>query len=229
MKKIGLVGGTGPESTVIYYKKINERINKIHEGILFPELAIESVNLYKALELVGEKKYQELKNYLLKAVRDLENGGAEIVALTAGTMHVVYEELAKEAKVPLISIPETVAKVAFEKGYRKVGLLGTIFTMEQVFMKKDFWERGIDVVVPCEDDRLMIHEIIAGELEMGVVKEESVAKLVAIIEKLKKENGIQAIILGCTELPLALNSENCPVACLDIMDLHIDRLVELAR
>lgn len=227
MKKLGLIGGTGPESTLVYYKEINRLVNEATGGKQFPEIAIESVNLFKALNLVGEKRYEELESYLLKAARNLEEGGADIIALTAGTMHVVYDSLKAQIKKPFISIPQAVAEYAVERGYKRLGLLGTIFTMENDFLSKAFTERGIEVSIPGEMERKTVNNIIGDELEYGLVKEESRQILISEIEKMKQNQGIEGIILGCTELPLALNSENCPVDCLDIMAIHIQKLVQM--
>lgn len=228
MKKIGLIGGTGPESTLVYYKELNGRLNKAAGGKAFPEIAIESVDLFKALDLVSKEKYDELAAYIGERIANLEKGGAQIIALTAATMHVVFDKLKPSVHVPFISIPEAAAEKADAKGYKKVGLLGTIFTMEKDYLSKAFVDRGIEVFTPSKEDRLVVHDCIANELEYGIVKEESQAELISVIEKMKKEQGIEAVILGCTELPLALNENNCPVDCLDIMEIHIQKLVELA-
>lgn len=227
MKKIGLIGGTGPESTLVYYKEINTICNQKCGGNAFPEMAVESLNLFKALELVKDNKLDELADYIAGKIDSLVRGGAEIVALTAATMHVVYERLKQKVSVPFISIPETVADEAAARGYKKIGLLGTIFTMEQDYLKKPVEMRGVQVSVPSTEDRKTVNSIIGGELEFGVVKPESVEKLVGVINRMKAENGIEAVILGCTELPLALNGKNCPVPPLDIMQLHIEKLCNL--
>lgn len=227
MKKIGLIGGTGPESTLVYYKEINTICNKKCGGAAFPEMSVESLNLFKALELVQNNKLDELTDYIAGKIDNLVRGGAEIVALTAATMHIVYDKLKPKVSVPFISIPETVADEAAARGYKKIGLLGTIFTMEQDYLKKPVEMRGIQVVVPSAEDRKTVNSIIGGELEFGVVKPESVEKLVGIISRMKAEAGIEAVILGCTELPLALNEKNCPVPPLDIMQLHIEKLCSL--
>lgn len=229
MKKIGLIGGTGPESTLVYYRELNTRLNKLADGKAFPEISIESLNLYKALNLVSEEKYDELADYILDKIKILEKGGAEIIALTAATMHVVFDSLKSSVGVPFISIPEAAAEYAVKKGYKKVGLLGTIFTMEKDYLSKAFVSRGIEVCTPDKEDRLLVNNRIANELEYGIVKKESQSQLISIIEKMKKDKGIEAVILGCTELPLALNENNCPVDCLDIMDIHIQKLVELIK
>lgn len=227
MKKLGLVGGTGPESTLVYYREINRLIHEKTGGKAFPEIAVESVDLYKALGYVECEKYEELVTYLSNAVHNLINGKAEVVALTAGTMHVVYDELKDKVATPLISIPESVCETAMQRGYRKIGLLGTIFTMRKDFFKKPFMDRGIEIVIPSEEEMTLINERIAGELEYGIVKDSTRAELVNIITRMREQAGIEAVILGCTELPLILNPDNCPTDCLDIMQIHINRLVEL--
>lgn len=227
MKKLGLIGGTGPESTLVYYKEINRQIHMKTGGTAFPEISIESVNLYKALQYVADEKYEELSNYLSGAINNLINGGAELIALTAGTMHVVYDEIKDKIHVPLIGIPDAVSEAAALHKYNKVGLLGTIFTMQNDFFKKPFTEKGIDVVTPSNEEVILINERISKELEYGIIKDSTREELVNIIMKMKDEQAIEAVILGCTELPLILNSDNCPVDCLDIMDIHIGRLVRL--
>lgn len=227
MKKLGLVGGTGPESTLLYYSEVNKRVHALTAGTEFPEIAIESLNLNKALGLVAQEKYEALETYLIAAIQHLEASGADVGALTAATMHVIFEKVRAKASVPIVGIPEAVAEVAVARGYQKVGLLGTIFTMEKDYLKKTFAEKGIDVVIPSPEDRKLVHTRITTELEYAIIKESSCAELIAIIEKMRIEAGIGAVILGRTELPLALNQENCPVDCLDIVELHIGKLVKM--
>lgn len=228
MKKIGLIGGTGPESTLVYYKEINRLLHEKSGGKKFPEIAIESINLYQALKYVEEMDYESLQCYLMKALQNLRNGGADILALTAGTMHVVYEELKEQMSVPIVSIPETVCEVALRKRYKKVGLIGTIFTMQKDYMKKPFRDNQIEVVTPSLKEMTLINERIYQELEYGIVKESTQQELLQVIKKMQEEEGIEAIMLGCTELPLAISNKNSPVACLNIMEIHIKKLVELA-
>lgn len=227
MKKLGLVGGTGPESTLVYYREINRLVHMRANGEAFPEISVESVNLYKALGYVSDEKYGELSRYLLNAINNLVNGGAEVVALTAGTMHVVYDELKDKVHVPFISIPEAVSEEAVLHSYSKVGLLGTIFTMRNDFFKKPFSEKGVSVVTPSDEDMILVNDRISKELEYGIVKDSTREEMIGVIAKMKEQQGIEAVILGCTELPLILNANNCPVDCLDIMDIHINKLIQL--
>ena len=229
MKKIGLVGGTGPESTLMYYKELNSKIDEATGGKTMPELSIESVNFRKAWEMVSSAQYKELADYLSEKVTTLANSGAEIIALTAGTMHIVFDEIETTTKVSLVSIPKAVCYEVMKKGYKKIGLLGTIFTMEQDYMKKDFLQAGIDVIVPDKADRELIAKRIFEELEVGIVKESTLQEFNEIIKKMQHEHEIEAVVLGCTELPLLLNDANCVLPCLDSVAIHIEKLIEAAQ
>lgn len=228
MKKIGLVGGTGPESTAMYYKELNSIIDAATDGRNMPEVVIDSVNFRKAWEMVSAKQHKELAEYLSEKVNNLIKCGAEVVALTAATMHIVFDEIVNKTKVSLVSIPKSICGEVVERGYKKVGLLGTIFTMEQDFMKKDLSQAGIEVIVPDKAHRDLIAKRIYEELEVGIVKESTLQEFNAIIKKMRDVYGIEAVVLGCTELLLLLNDENCVLPCLDSVEIHIKKLVELA-
>ena len=228
MKKIGLVGGTGPESTLMYYKELNSRIDKITAGENMPDLAIESVDFRRAWSYVVNAQYDLLSDYLSDKIISLQKSGAQVIALTAATMHIVFDDITKKTNASLISIPQAVSEEAARRGFKKVGLLGTLFTMEQDYMKKDFRKLGIEVCIPDSSDRQLIAKRIFEELEVGIVKESTLKEFQDIIKRMIKTDGIEAIILGCTELPLLLNSENCPLPCLDSVDIHINELIKLA-
>ncbi len=228
MKKIGLVGGTGPESTLMYYKELNKRIDELTHGEQMPDVAIESVDFRKAWRYVTSQRYDLLSNYLAEKIECLKKSGSEVISLTAATMHIVFEKLVDATKTELVSIPQAVCKEAASKGYKAVGLLGTIFTMEQDYMKTDLCEAGIEVVVPEKADRELIAKRILEELELGIVKESTLSEFQQIITKMKYNDGIEAVVLGCTELPLLLNADNCPVPCLDSVDIHIKELIDQA-
>ena len=228
MKKIGLVGGTGPESTLMYYKELNLRIDSLTGGKEMPDIAIESVNFRKAWDYISNGKYGELTDYFSEKVTLLKHSDCDIIALTAGTMHIVFDEIEKKTGVSLISIPEAVCNEAVRRNYKKVGLLGTIFTMEKDYMKKDLINAGIEVFVPCREDRELIAKKILEELELGIIKDTTLIEFNAIIDKMRKEHDIEAVILGCTELPLILNDENSVLPCMNSVDIHIRELIRLA-
>ncbi len=228
MKKIGLVGGTGPESTLLYYKELNSRIDKLSGGRAMPDIAIESVNFRRAWDYVSNGEYSLLAEYLCEKVEALKRSGAEIISLTAATMHIVLDEVEKNTDTKLVSIPLAIRDEAVKKGYKKIGLLGTIFTMEQDYMKKDLIDSGISVTVPEKDERELVAGLIYEELEFGIVKQSTLDTFNSIIAKMRDNDGIEAVILGCTELPLLLNNENCVLPCMDSVDTHIQKLIELA-
>lgn len=140
----------------------------------------------------------------------------------------MFEQVVSKSGVNLVSIPKAVCDEALANGFKKVGLLGTIFTMEKVYMKKDLLDAGIQVVIPNEEERVLVAKRIFEELEMGIVKEGTLKEFNTVIARMRDEEGIEAIILGCTELPLLLNSNNCEVPCLDAVEIHLDKLIKLA-
>ena len=228
MKKIGLIGGTGPESTLMYYKELNAQIDTLTKEQEMPDLAIESVNFRRAWEYVITGQYDLLTDYLAEKVNHLIAGGAEVISLTAVTMHIVIDELSKRVDTPLVSIPKAVAEEAVRWGYQKIGLLGTIFTMEQDYMKKAFQEVGIEVYIPGKKEREHIAARIYEELERGIVKQTTLIEFQEILNRMKEDYGIEAVVLGCTELPLLLNADNCPIPCMDSVQIHLQKLIDLA-
>lgn len=223
MKKLGLVGGMGPESTIPYYHDIVYGVQK-RVGY-FPALTIESVDVFRVLDLCKKEKYEELSNYLMEAISHLAASGADFAALSANTPHIVFEELQKRSPIPLVSILESTCEEAKRRHMAKVGLLGTIFTMEKEFFKKPFLRSQIEIITPNADEKEYVNQKIASELELGVVKDETRAEFSRIINRMKQEDQIQAVILGCTELPLLFQGTEPPIECLDTMQIHIQTLV----
>lgn len=227
MKKLGLIGGTGPESTVPYYQGIVYGVQEKVGEKFFPNLTIESVNVFDVLQLCSEEKYDELTDYLITAINNLVNSGADFVALSANTSHIVFDRLQEKSPVPLVSIVEATKDEALRLNKNKLGLFGTIFTMKGEFFKKPFIDSNIEIILPTEEEMEYINHKISTELELGIVKEETQRNFCEIIERMKNENGIEAIILGCTELPLILNDEVSPIQCLDTMKIHINTLIDM--
>ena len=226
MKKLGLVGGMGPESTIPYYHDIVYGVHEKLGGDVFPELTIESVNIFKMLEYFKQEDYDGLTGYLMNAVNHLIQGGADLVALSANTPHIVFDRLQELSAVPLVSIIEATRDEAVRIGYQKIDLLGTIFTMKGDFFRKPFEESGIEIITPTDEEMAYLNQKIISELELGIVKEDTLRDFQKVIRRMQEENGIEAIILGCTELPLLLSDETSPVPCLDTMKIHIQTLVE---
>lgn len=227
MKKIGIIGGTGPESTVLYYKQLNTIISEKTNGKSFPKLSIDSLDLFEVLSFIKEEKYDKLISCLNESVKRLIACDVDYIAFSAVTCHIVYDQVAALSPLPIISIPITTAKYLKDNGYKKVGLLGTIFTMNNDYMSLPISKEGIEIVTPNQKEKDIINNIIYSELEYGVIKPESVETLVNIVQRMKLDDGIEAIILGCTELPLVLNDDISPVKCIDTVNIHICKLAEM--
>ena len=227
MKKLGLVGGMGPESTIPYYHDIVYGVQKRIGKDFFPTLAIESVNVFDVLRFCSESKYDELTDYLMIAINNLIRSGADIIALTANTPHIVFNRLQKKSIVPLVSIIEATRDEALRLNIHRVGLLGTIFTMTGDFFKMPFSDKGIEIISPSMEEMEFINQKISSELELGIIKRETLEEFQKIILRMKEECSIEAIILGCTELPLILNDEVSPALCLDTMKIHIKKLIDM--
>lgn len=225
MKKVGLVGGIGPESTISYYHDIVYGVQKAVGRDFFPDISIESIDLFQWVELCDQKKYDELVKFTLEPVERLKNSGADFAVLTANTAHLIFDEVQASSAIPLLSIVEAAADEAARRGYTKVGLLGTGFTMKNTFFKTAFQKRSIEVVVPDEADMDFIHEKIYSELVYEKIVPETQERLIQIANKLVKESGIQGLVLGCTELPLILNDAITPVPCLDTVKIHVAAII----
>lgn len=226
MKKLGLIGGTGPESTLLYYRKFVYGANTRQGEHFFPNLTIESINVYDVLAMCGEKNFTGLTDYLAKAVANLVAAGAEVIALTGNTPHIVFHELQATTSVPLVSIIDSTCAEVKKLGLKKVGLLGTRFTMEADFFKQPFIDAGISIVIPTRDEIDFIAQKIHDELERGIVNAETRQRFLGISERMYQDEGIDAIILGCTELPLMFAGAELPVPALDVVDIHIKTLFD---
>jgi aspartate racemase len=226
MKKLGLIGGTGPESTLIYYKEITSRVSQKMGGHTFPPLTIESLSVFEVLPLAMAHDYDGLTQYLLGGIRSLAAAGANFAALTGITPHVVFDRLEKASPIPLVSMIDTTAEYLMVHHLNKVLLLGTLPTMEGTFVKKPLEAKGIKVTVPSPEEQKLINHKIETELEYGNVTDSFCQELKAICNHYIATNGAEAVILGCTELPLAFARIALTVSTVDVMEIHIDALVE---
>lgn len=225
MKKLGLVGGIGPESTLPYYSGIVYGVQKKLGRNEFPPLTVESIDVFKVIRLCEAQQYEELLQYLLAAVQNLAAAGAQFAALSANTPHIVFDELQRRSPLPLVSIVQVTCDEAKRRGFTKLGLLGTAFTMSGTFFTEPFVRSGITVVTPSEAEQQYIGIKIPTELEFGIVNPETRQQFLGSISRMQRQQGIEAVVLGCTELPLLFKGVALPVACLDTMQIHIDSLV----
>ena len=224
MKKLGLIGGMGPESTIPYYHDI---VHGVHARAgRFPLMSIESVDVFHVLRLESEGRLDELADYLSVAIERVANAGAEVGALCANTPHIVFEELQARSAIPLVSIVDACRDEARRREFSKLGLLGTMPTMEGDFYHRAFRAAGMELAVPDADDRRYVARKISEELEFGILREDTRVGLASVVRRMRDEEGIQAVVLGCTELPLILNDGVTCVPCLDTINIQVASLIE---
>lgn len=202
MKKLGLIGGVGPESTIPYYRGIVYGVQEKIGKTVFPPLTVESLSSFEVIRMSSQGMRKELTDYLLAGIRNLAAAGADFGALACNTGHMVFEELQEKSPIPLISIVDVTCQNAKEAGYTKVGLIGTIATMDGTFFVQPFEQTGIEVITPLKREKELIADKITKELELGIVSPETVTSFTAVVNRMSRENDIQALILGCTELPM---------------------------
>ncbi|GFE61968.1 aspartate/glutamate racemase family protein [Geobacter sp. AOG2] len=228
MKRIGIIGGLGPESTVDYYKRIIEAFRR--EGSLAaPEIVIYSVDMEEVLGLVARQEWDALTALLAARIGALHRAGADFAAISANTPHVVFDRVRAQSPIPLLSIVAATLDKARELGLGKVGLLGTQFTMQANFFAPVFSARGISVVVPPAADQEYIHGKLMTEIELGVIRDETRQGLLAVIERLAAREGIDGVILGCTELPLILEESPSGLPFLNTTAIHVESIVGYAQ
>lgn len=225
MKKLGLIGGTGPESTIEYYRQIEYGV-QARAGI-FPNLVIESLSVFDVLRFCEEEDYKGLAAYLIKGFHCLADAGADFASLTGITPHIVYDEVSEQSPIPVVSIVDAACERAKSLGYSKIALLGTYPTMAGSFFQKPFRAQGIEVVTPLDVEMQYIGEKIETELELAQIIPETQQHFCSITDRLVSEENVQAIVLGCTELPLILNDRLTSVSCLDVMKIHIEKLIDM--
>lgn len=219
MKTIGLIGGMSWESTVLYYQTIQREVIARRGGLTSAPMAMVSLNFEDIANRQKAQDWAGMAEILSDAARKLEQAGAQCVLIGTNTMHRVAPEVEAAVKVPLLHIADVTARAIIRAGLSKVGLLGTLFTMEQPFYRERLARYGIECVTPGEDERREVHRIIFEELCKGQFKDSSRRALQEIIKGLGQA-GAQGVILGCTELPLILQQEHCGLPSFDTTVLH---------
>jgi len=224
-RRVGLVGGLGPESTIDYYRRILAGW-AVHDPSTAPSIVIDSIDVQQALEFAAVD-HPSLVEYLLDSVHRLADAEADFVAIAANTPHIVFDELAARSPLPLISIVETCADDAVRLGLRRPLLLGTRFTMEASFYHQVFATHGIEVIGLDDADRAWVHDSYVGELLAGYFRDETRDRLIALVERVRDERQVDGVILGGTELPLLLKSATiADLPVLDTTALHVAAIVE---
>jgi aspartate racemase len=228
MKTIGLVGGMSWESTLEYYRIINERVKEKLGGFHSARLVMYSVDFEEVENRQHLGQWEELTALMIDAARRVERAGADFLVICTNTMHIMAGEVEKSIGIPLLHIVDATAAAVKTRSFARVGLLGTRFTMEKDFYKERLRRNhGLDVIIPEEKEREIIHGILYDELCLGTIREESKAAFRKIIGGLEAR-GAQGIILGCTEIPLIVKQKDYEIPLFDTTALHAEAAVGLA-
>ena len=227
MKKIGIIGGLSFESTLEYYKIIARSYNKIVGGAASPNLVIDSLDLQKVTDWFVTDEWDKVLEELVLSANNLIAAKADVIILATNTPHIVFNELEKKVSKPMISIMDATAKEIKKQNLKKVGLIGTKFTMQADYYPKAFEKYGLEIVTPSPEDQKIINEIIYKELTFHVLNETSREKYLEIIYRLN-EMGAEGVILGCTEIPLLIKQEDCKIPVFDTATIHSHAVLNYA-
>lgn len=221
MKTLGIIGGIGPESTIDYYRSLIHAWREQTKDGSSPSVIVNSIDLKKMLDLIAANELSEVTDYLAGEVQRLARAGAAVGLLAANTPHIVFDELQRRSSVPLISIVAATREAAEELGLRRLGLFGIRLTMQGRFYPDVFSKAGIALVVPDENEQAYIQDKYMNELVKGAFLPETRERLLAIVDRLAKQEQVQGLILAGTELPLILRGASCSIPFLDTTQIHV--------
>ena len=227
MRTIGLIGGMSFESTTVYYQMINEAVRTRLGGLHSAKIVLHSVDFQEIVDLQKAGRWDAAAAHLGKAAQGLERAGADCALICTNTMHLVADEVAAAVKIPLLNIIDETAKALSAAGVRRPLLLATRYTMEQGFYARRMAAHGLAMTTPGEAGRTVVHDVIFNELCAGVVRDESRAAFLDLIAKAKDE-GCDAVILGCTEICLLLDPDALPLPGFDSTAIHAAAAVDYA-
>ena len=221
LKTIGLIGGMSWESTVTYYKIINETVKEKLGGLHSAKCILYSVDFQEIEECQANGNWEKSGEILGEAAYNLEKAGADFIVICTNTMHKVVNQIKEKISIPILHIAEMTAEKILEKGLKNIALLGTKYTMEQDFYKSKLIEKGINVIIPDKNDIEIINKVIYDELCLGTINSNSKKKFLEIVDKLRSK-GAEGIILGCTEIGLLIKNEDTDVPLFDTAVIHAE-------
>ncbi len=221
LKTIGLIGGMSWESTVTYYKIINETVKEKLGGLHSAKCILYSIDFQEIEECQANGNWEKSGEILGEAANNLEKAGADFIVICTNTMHKVINQIKEKISIPILHIAEMTAEKILEKGLKNIALLGTKYTMEQDFYKSKLIEKGINVIIPDKNDIEIINKVIYDELCLGIINSNSKKKFLEIVDKLRSK-GAEGIILGCTEIGLLIKNEDTDVPLFDTAVIHAE-------
>ena len=222
LKTIGLIGGMSWESTVTYYKIINETVKEKLGGLHSAKCILYSVDFQEIEECQANGNWEKSGEILGEAAYNLEKAGADFIVICTNTMHKVVNQIKEKISIPILHIAEMTAEKILEKGLKNIALLGTKYTMEQDFYKSKLIEKSINVIIPDKNDIEIINKVIYDELCLGTINSNSKKKFLEIVDKLRNK-GAEGIILGCTEIGLLIKNEDTDVPLFDTAIIHAEQ------
>jgi aspartate racemase len=226
-RKIGLLGGTAPESTVGYYRHLTREYRARFGDYAFPEILIYSVNFQELMDLGHAGRWNRVADSAVAVFDALHRAGADFGLMTANTMHIVFDEVARRTALPLVSIVDTAVGAVVDAGLDCVALLGTVDTMSGSFYSDALDSRGVATLVPDPADWEHLSRIIYDELALGQVRDESRRDYLGVIDRLER-HGAQGVLLACTEIPLLVRQKDVMLPLFDTMEIHADRALRIA-
>ena len=228
MKTIGMIGGMSWESSIEYYRIINEAVRSELGGLHSAKSIMYSVEFAEIEALQHQNRWDDAARIMISAARSLERGGADFAIICTNTMHKLYDDVQQNINIPMLHIADATAEAVTGRGMKKIALLGTRFTMQENFYRGRLADNhGLEVIIPGEEDMDILHRIIYEELCAGIIQTDSKRRYVDIIGRLVK-HGAEGIILGCTEIGLLVKQEDSPVALFDTTELHAKAAVKYA-
>jgi len=226
-KRIGILGGMSPESTIAYYEHITRAYTERYGDYGYPEIIIYSVSFQPYVDWPQEDRWDLVAQGLSEAARKLEAAGADFIVIATNTMHLVFDQVQASVRVPMLSLLDAVGEAILARGMKKVGLLSTQFTMEKTFYQEALARKGITVLVPDAEDRQYVNAVIYNELVAKQIRGESRAGFVAIIDRLAAR-GAEGVILGCTEVPLLVSERDTNIPLFDTTAIHAEAVLRYA-
>jgi aspartate racemase len=226
MKTVGIIGGIGPESTIEYYRGIIAVYRERQTDGSYPSMVINSINLTVLVDLITANELEKVTDHLVSGLQTLARAGVDFGVIAAGTPHIVFDQVRARSPLPLISIVEATCEAAARLNLKKIALFGTRFTMQGRFYQYVFSKAGITLVVPEADEQAYIHDKYMNELVHGIIRPETREHLLRILDKMKARDGVEALILGGTELSLIIkDAEHNGIPILDTTKIHVARIV----
>lgn len=229
MKKLGLVGGLGPASTVEYYLGMIEKTKEEKGENFYPEIVIDSVNMAQHDKAFLNKDYDKICDFLIESLENLKSAGADIAAITANTEHIVWDMVSNRFPLPVVSIIDAVVEEIQLKGYKKVLIFATAFTLRSGLYEQALKQNGIIPVIPSDEDITLLGKLIYPNLENGIVLEKDRQEMIELAEKYIAEYKPDAMLLGCTEIPLAIKQGDVSVPALNTTKIHINKIFKAAN